>query len=130
MNSRNPFQTSSPKRTPFQIRQLGGNLSGPLKKGKASFFLEANRNETNDNDLVRATILDAAFNPFTIGEGVLVPRRFTSFSPRLDYAINPRNTLVARYSYNHNVTQNNGVGGFSRCRNAATTSFLLRRSFR
>src|SRR2546425_9905818 len=36
LNSRNPFQTSSPKRTPFQIRQFGSNLSGPIKKGKAS----------------------------------------------------------------------------------------------
>src|SRR6266852_4326767 len=113
LNSRNPFATSSSKRTPFQIRQFGGNLSGPLKKGKASFFLEANRNETDDNDLVRATILDPSYNFVQIGQGVLVPRRFTNFSPRLDYAINARNTLVARYSFNHNVQQNVGVGGFS-----------------
>src|SRR6266478_1955006 len=105
LNSRNPFQIKSSKRTPFQIRQFGGNLSGPLKKGKASFFLEFNRNETNDNDLLRATILDPSFNLVQIGQGVLVPRRFTNFSPRLDYAINARNTLVARYGYNHNVTQ-------------------------
>src|SRR5712692_9413575 len=113
LNSRNPFQISSSKRTPFQIRQFGGNLSGPLKKGKASFFLEANRNDTDDNEIVRATILDPSFNTVQIGQGVVVPRRFTSFSPRLDYAINARNTLVARYSFNHSVTQNNGVGGFS-----------------
>jgi hypothetical protein len=113
LNSRNPFAISSSKRTPFQIRQFGGNFSGPLKKGKASFFLEANRNETDDNDLVRATILDPSYNFVQIGQGVLVPKRFTNFSPRLDYAINARNTLVARYSYNHNVQQNIGVGGFS-----------------
>src|SRR5713226_9880608 len=125
LNSRNPFAISSSKRTPFQIRQFGGNLSGPLKKGKASFFLEANRNETDDNDLVRAQILDPSFNLVQIGQGVLVPRRFTNFSPRLDYAINARNTLVARYGFNHNVTQNNGVGGFSlpeRGYNNASTS--------
>jgi Carboxypeptidase regulatory-like domain len=113
LNSRNPFQISSSKRTPFQIRQFGGNISGPLKKGKASFFLEANRNEQDDNDLVRATILDPSFNFVQIGQGVLVPKRFTNFSPRLDYAINARNTLVARYSFNHSVQQNVGVGGFS-----------------
>lgn len=125
LNSRNPFQTSSSKRTPFQIRQLGGNLSGPLKKRKASFFLEANRNDTDDNDLVRATILDPSLNPVLIGQGVLVPRRFTNISPRLDYAINAKNTLVSRYSYNHNVTRNNGVGNFSlpeRGYNNASTS--------
>src|SRR5712691_5038447 len=113
LNSRNPLAISSSKRTPFQIRQFGGNLSGPVKKGKASFFLEANRNETDDNDLVRATVLDPSFNFVQIGQGVVVPKRFTNFSPRLDYAINARNTLVARYSFNHNVQQNVGVGGFS-----------------
>src|SRR5712691_2425202 len=113
LNSRNPFAISSSKRTPFQQRQMGGNLSGPIKKGKASFFLEANRNDTDDNEIVRATILDPSFNFVQIGQGVLVPRRFTNFSPRLDYAINARNTLVARYSFNHNVQQNVGVGGFS-----------------
>lgn len=112
-NSRNPFQTSSSKRTPFQVRQYGGNVSGPLKKGKASFYFDLNRNETDDNDVVRATLLDAALNPFNIGRGVLVPRRFTSFSPRIDYAINPKNTLVARYNYNHNAQRNIGVSGTS-----------------
>src|SRR5712691_8847138 len=101
LNSRNPFAISSSKRTPFQIRQMGGNLSGPLKARKESFFLEVNRNNTNDNGLVRATILDPAFNIIQIGQGVVLPTRFTNFSPRLDYAINARNTLVARYSFNH-----------------------------
>jgi hypothetical protein len=113
LNSRNPFQINSSKRTPFQVRQMGGNLSGPLKKGKASFFLELNRNELDDNGIVRATILDPSYNIIQIGQGVVLPQRFTGFSPRIDYAINPKNTLVSRYSYNHNVTRNNGVNGFS-----------------
>jgi hypothetical protein len=113
LNSRNPFQISSSKRTPFQIRQFGGNLSGPLKKRKASFFLEVNRNEVDDNGLVRATVLDPAYNIVQIGQGVVVPTRFTGFSPRIDYAINPSNTLVTRYNYNHSVSRNNGVNGFS-----------------
>jgi hypothetical protein len=113
LNSRNPFQISSSKRTPFQIRQMGGNLSGPLKKGKSSFFLELNRNEVDDNGLVRATILDPSYNIVQIGQGVVVPTRFTGFSPRIDYAINPKNTLVTRYNFNHAVTKNNGVNGFS-----------------
>ena len=113
LNSRNPFQINSSKRSPYQVRQFGGSFSGPLKKGKASFFLEFNRNETDDNELVRATILDPFYNPVQIGEVVLSPRRFTNFSPRVDYAINPQNTLVARYSYNRNLLQNLGANGFS-----------------
>jgi uncharacterized lipoprotein NlpE involved in copper resistance len=113
LNSRNPFQINSSKRSPYQIRQYGGSFSGPLKKGKASFFLEFNRNETDDNELVRAEILDSSFNPVQVGQVVLSPRRFTNFSPRVDYAINSRNTLVARYSYNHNLLKNLGVNGAS-----------------
>src|SRR6266568_3400838 len=113
LNSRNPFAINSSKRTPFQVRQFGGNLSGPLKAHKASFFLEANRNETDDNELVRATILDPSLNVLQLGQVILSPRRFTNISPRIDYAINQQNTLVSRYSYNHNVQRKIGVNGFS-----------------
>src|SRR6266446_577850 len=123
LNSRNPFQISSSKRTPYQLRQFGGNLSGPLKARKASFFLEANRNETDDNDLVRATILDPSLNFLQIGQGLVVPRRFTNLSPRIDYALNAKNTLVARYSYNHNRIENNGLaGGFALPERGYTTA--------
>src|SRR5438874_13410131 len=113
LDSRNPFAISSSKRPPYQVRRFGGNLSGPIVKKKASFFLELNRNETDDNELVRATILDPALNIVQVGEGFLVPRRNTNFGPRLDYAINSRNTLIARYNYFHSTTKNNGVNGFS-----------------
>src|SRR6266699_6544887 len=75
LNSRNPFAINSSKRTPFQIRQYNANLSGPVVKRKASFFLEFGRFETDDNELVRATVLDQSLNIVQVGEGVLVPRR-------------------------------------------------------
>jgi len=112
-NSRNPFATSSPKRSPYQLRQYGGNLGGPLVKKKASYFIDFERREIDDNELVKATILDANLNPFDLGFGVVVPRRNITFSPRLDYQINPNNTLIARYSYTHSSTANGGVSGFS-----------------
>jgi len=112
LNSRNPFAISSSKRSPYQQRQFGGSLSGPIVKKKASFFFEANRNETDDNDLVRATILNSALTPTDFGLGALVPRRNTNISPRLDYAINDRNTLIARYNF-FEFRSVNGVGGFT-----------------
>ncbi|MEP6570920.1 MAG: TonB-dependent receptor, partial [Acidobacteriota bacterium] len=112
-NSRNPFATSSRKRSPFQLRQYGGNLGGPLVKKKASYFLDFERREIDDNELVKATILDANLNPFDFGFGVVVPRRNITVSPRFDYQINTNNTLVARYSYTHSSTANGGIGGFS-----------------
>lgn len=113
LNSRNPFAISSSKRTPFQLRQYDMNLSGPVVKKKASFFLSFGRTETDDNELIRATVLDANLNPVDFGEGFLVPRRNMFFSPRFDYAINPSNTLIVRYNYNRFRVDDQGVGGFT-----------------
>jgi hypothetical protein len=112
-NSRNPFATTSRKRSPFQIRQFGGNLGGPLVAKKASYFIDFERREIDDNELVKATILDSNLNPLDLGLGLVVPRRNVTFSPRFDYQINTNNTLIARYSYSHSSTKNGGVGGFS-----------------
>src|ERR1043165_7412509 len=113
LNSRNPFSINSSKRTPFQYRQLETNLNGPIVKKKASFFVNFSRIETDDNELVRATVLDANLNPVAFGEGFLVPKRNMTFSPRVDYAINPSNTLVVRYNYNHFRVDDAGVSGFN-----------------
>jgi hypothetical protein len=119
LNSRNPFSVT---RTPYQVRQYGGNLSGPLVKKKASFFIDFQRRETDDNELVTATVLDSNLNRQFLGFGVVAPRRNTTFSPRFDYQINTNNTLIVRYSYSHNNSDNSGVGGFSLPSRAYTNS--------
>ncbi|MGZ8847483.1 MAG: TonB-dependent receptor domain-containing protein, partial [Pyrinomonadaceae bacterium] len=116
LNTRNPFAVSSSKRAPYQIRRYGGNVSGPIIKNKMSFFFDINRNEEDDNDLIRATILnfdDPNFAPTEFGVAILSPRVRTSVGIRLEYAINSRNTLIGRYNFNRNLSINNGVGGFS-----------------
>lgn len=110
LNSRNPFSDS---RTPFQIRQFGGNLGGPLIAKKASFFIDVQRRGVDDNELVRGTQLNANLNPEIFGFGIVAPRVNTTFSPRVDYQLNTNNTLILRYSYNRSHSDNNGVGGFS-----------------
>src|SRR4030095_2736583 len=110
LNSRNPFSAT---RTPYQVRQYGGNLGGPIIAKKASFFIDFQRRETADNELVRGTMLDENLNPVEFGFGVVTPRRTLTFSPRVDYQLNSNNTLVARYSFNRNNNENSGVSGFS-----------------
>ena len=51
------------------------NLSGPIVTRKASFFFNFGRIETDDNELVRATVLDDNLNVVDFGEAFVVPRR-------------------------------------------------------
>jgi Carboxypeptidase regulatory-like domain/TonB dependent receptor len=113
LNSRNPFAVTSSKRAPFQIRQYEMNISGPVVPKKASFFFNFGRIETDDNELVRASVLDDNLNVVEFGQAFVVPRRNLFFSPRFDYAINTNNTLIIRYNYNRFRVENQGVGGFN-----------------
>ena len=110
LNSRNPFARN---RADYQLRSFGGNIGGPIKKNKASFFLDANRRATDDNDLINATILNSQLQPTPFAVAVLTPQRSFSISPRVDYTINASNTLVARYSYDKRTNIKQGIGNFS-----------------
>jgi hypothetical protein len=110
LNSRNPF---APSRTPFQVRYFGGSLSGPVKKGKSSFFIDVNRRVVDDNAIINATTLNSALVPTSFNVALVTPNKFFSFSPRFDYQLNPANTLVARYSYTRNEANNIGAFDFS-----------------
>ncbi len=109
LNARNPF---APTRAPYFSRQYGGNFSGPISKKKASFFIDFEKRDINDDAVINGSTLDANLNIVPFSDTVPTPNRRTEFSPRIDYQINSNNTLVARYEYEHstNVT---GVGGFS-----------------
>ncbi|MGC4050346.1 MAG: carboxypeptidase regulatory-like domain-containing protein [Paludibaculum sp.] len=54
LNSRNPFSTS---RAPYNMRHYGLNLGGPLSK-KASWFIDIDRREIDENAVISATVLD------------------------------------------------------------------------
>lgn len=110
LNSRNPFAVN---RAPSQTRFFGGNLSGPLQKGKSSFSLEINNRQIDNNTLINAQILDPAFNIVGFRQDFRVPNERFNIAPRLDYAINAKNTLVARYSFTHTSAENQGIGDTS-----------------
>jgi len=108
-NSRNPFASTKP---PYQSRQFGGNVGGPLSK-KASFFLDVERRDVGEVSVVNAVTLDSAFNETPFSQAVLNPTWRTTVSPRIDYQLTPKNTLTARYSYARQGSDNNGIGQFS-----------------
>ncbi|MBA3442253.1 MAG: TonB-dependent receptor [Pyrinomonadaceae bacterium] len=118
LNSRNPF---APNRAPYQERNYGGNVSGPIISKRFSFFLDFERREADDNELVNATILDPSYNINQFSLAVLTPQRRLTFSPRFDYQINQNNTLVGRYSYNRSSNLV-GIGNFSLVERAYNTA--------
>ncbi len=110
LNARNPFARV---RAPYQLRRYGGNLSGPIIKGKTSFFFDLQRSETDENNVINAIVLDAALNPIAFNQTVQTPVRRTTFSPRIDWQLNSNNTVVARYTYERSQRVNQGVGDFN-----------------
>lgn len=110
LNSRNPFALN---RAPSQTRFYGGNISGPVQKGKSSFFLDFNNREVDNNTVVNALVLDPTLNVTSFKQEFQVPNRRITISPRFDYQINTNNTLVARYSFTKANVDNQGIGDTS-----------------
>jgi hypothetical protein len=102
-NSRNPFADNKPD---FQLRRFGGNVSGPLSK-RASFFMDFERRDIDDNALINA--LDPTNGFVRISDAVVTPQRRTSLSPRLDYQLTQNQTLVVRYGYERTSQQDAGL---------------------
>lgn len=106
-NSRNPY---APQRAPYQARNMEGNLSGPIIKKKASYFLDFDKRDSDDNSVINAPfITPLTFTSTRINRSLVVPRRTFSFSPRVDYQVNATNTIVARYSFSRNRQSNLGT---------------------
>jgi hypothetical protein len=120
LNARNPFAAN---RAPFQSRFYGGSVSGPIIPNKLSFFMNVEQRNVTDNAVVNAIVLDDALRPVQFNPAVVVPQTRTSINPRLDFQINPRHSLVFRYSFLRLNTENAGVGDFSLPSTAYDTSF-------
>ena len=112
-NSRNPFEVI-PDGTPppgYESTQFSGSLGGPINK-KASFFFNVERRDIHDLSIISAKILDPNFNVIDFNDAVPAPRTRINLSPRLDYQVSKNNTLTARYQYERNRQDNNGIGVF------------------
>lgn len=110
LNSRNPFALN---RAPSQTRNYGGNVSGPISKGKSSMFLDINNRELDNGSLINALVLDSGLNTVPFRRELTIPTRRFSIGPRFDYAINDKNTLVVRYGFTRAKSDNQGVGDLS-----------------
>jgi hypothetical protein len=111
-NSRNPLLTTS-TRAPYGNKIEGFNLSGPIKANKASFGFDFERRDITENAFVDATTLDSSLRPLSVNQAIVTPQTRTNFSPRLDYTINQKNTLVVRYQFTRIGLDDTGVGGYN-----------------
>ena len=112
LNARNPLLTQA-TRPPYRAQLEGFSIGGPLKKNRASFTLDLESRQIHENALVLATALDGSLNPVRVNQAVPTPQSRTVFSPRLDYTLNRRNTLVVRYQDLRIGLDNQGVGDFN-----------------
>ncbi len=111
LNSRHPF---AKVRAPFQTRQWGGSLTGPLVKKRASFTFYINRYENFTNTVVNATILEPiTLKPVGFNQIFVIPGVSTNLGWRNDLKINKKHTLVSNYQYGRSSQDPQGIGGFS-----------------
>src|SRR6185295_6352316 len=85
----------------------------PLKRNKASFTLDFERRQIDENAFILATTLDSNLNPLAVNQALATPQARRSISPRIDYALNPKNTLTARYQDVSTDLKNQGAGDFN-----------------
>lgn len=112
-NARNPFNTQQTGLPAQDTKNLMATFSGPINK-KASFFLDFTRRQLREAALVNQASLDANFVPLPIQSfGIVAPTTNTRISPRVNYQLNSKITLDARYMYSRSETDNQGVGGFN-----------------
>ncbi len=107
-NSRNPFSNNKPD---FSTRMWAGNVGGAISK-KASFFLDFNRRDVQNNSIIVAQYLNPqSLTASNINTSVVSPNSFMIIAPRIDYALSANNTLTVRVEERLNTSHNAGLGG-------------------
>ena len=111
LNSRNPYAA---KKAPFFLQEYGGNISGPLGK-KASFFLDIQEHAIDNGSIINGVTLNPTslqiLDPFT--DVLSIPQRRFLANPRVDYQINQKHTIAARYVYSPSDVADSGVGNLN-----------------
>ncbi len=120
-NSRNPY---SAQKADLSLNEMGANVSGPLGK-KASFTMDLQDHIVDNGSIVNAVTLNPttlAITPFF--QNTTTPQHRFLVSPRIDYSLNPNNTLVVRYSATKYGIEDAGIGGFTLASQAYHNDYL------
>ncbi|HSE97281.1 MAG TPA: carboxypeptidase regulatory-like domain-containing protein, partial [Blastocatellia bacterium] len=129
LNARNTF---APFRAPLQVRNYGGNFSGPIIRNRWGFFMNLDRRVTDENEVINATILDpVTLEPTGFAGTVLTPSRNFNFDIRSDYLATAKHTIGVGYRYSEREQENLGINTFDlpeRAYNRSNSEHTLRLS--
>jgi hypothetical protein len=108
-DTRDPFAVGEPGYHSF----LGtADVSGPIGK-KASFFLDYQHRDLDNNAIVSAVVLDPSLVQTPFAQTVAAPSTLDVAGPRFDYAVSPNNILTVSYQLARQTEHNLGVGQFA-----------------
>jgi hypothetical protein len=107
LDSRNPLLAESGA-PPYASQFYGVNVSGPLRRNRASFTFDSLIRKTRDDAFILAQTPAGRIN-----QTVPAPQTGVTLNPRIDYALSPKSTLTARYQDIRASLHNLGVGDFS-----------------
>lgn len=108
LNGRNAFAT---QRDPLQVKNYGGNFNGPIIRNRWGFFVNLDRRDQSENDVVNATVLDpASFAAVPFVTTVITPTRVVNFDIRTDYLATKKHTVGFGYRVFKNTALNQGLG--------------------
>jgi len=110
LNARNAFAATKPMSS---TRRYGFEFGNHIVPKKSGYFVNFERREIDEPSTINAITLDNSFQPVSISQNILAPMRLTLGSVRFDDQINRANTFSARYDFNDNQLQNQGIGGFN-----------------
>jgi len=121
LNSRNPYAA---EKASFDLKDVGGNISGPINK-HGSFSLDLDKRNIDNGEVISAVTLNPSTLVATPFTGVAVsPLRHLYLGARLDYQLNSKNTLIVRYEPNYNSSTNAGIGTFTLASEAYRSSLM------
>lgn len=117
LNARNAFNVTTngteAKRPPYQARNFNTNFSGPLIRNKLSMNLQARHNESENSNIIRATVLGSNGELKQLYDPVVLPTSNRQIGGNTQFSINKNNTLYTNFRYQKQENRNQGVGDFN-----------------
>ena len=110
LNTRNPY---APNKPPYSREDYSVEFAGPIAKGKASFSFDSDYRSSDDNQTINAVVLNPSLVSTPVALTLTRPASRLTYSPRLDWQINDKQSLTLRYSHSENKAEDSGIGGFN-----------------